>query len=262
MNKMLKTTVVGFMSVAVLTGVPCLMETKVEAADLQSRVASILNNEEQVKLAFYLDTDGYSNYDQKVIDDVVAAIQTKLPVYAKLAADTQLLGNFDLFREEKQNELLEKMAEENPTAYALMNQQNAGAPVQTMTPTMGPMGMMREMHTAGSYNGTGRAGKMPLSKKLLAEFLSTSSYDGLVIIRIDKVSEHMKANWNPLAMGANFKVEMDVTTRVFNKNSEAGYVFLDRQRVIGKVHGAFDSSIAVKRAVPQAIEKIGQIKVK
>ena len=120
------------------------------ASTFQQRIESIMNNEEQVNLVFYLDTDGYTNYEQKVIDELVKNIQAKLPVNAKLVSDSQFLGSFDLFREEKYDALLNQMYKDNP-AYAAMAVQ---------------------MGTVPNAMGAGGAPKVKVTEDVLAEFLT------------------------------------------------------------------------------------------
>ncbi len=59
----------------------------------------------------------------------------------------------------------------------------------------------------------------------------------------------------------NTKVEMDVTTRVFNKKSPKGYVFNNKQRVVGKVSGSWAPDTAARKAVPMAMKNINTIPV-
>ena len=56
---------------------------------------------------------------------------------------------------------------------------------------------------------------------------------------------------------------MDVTLRVFNKHSQKGYVFNNRQRVIGKSHAMMNDSTdrAARKAIPKALEKVKAITV-
>lgn len=235
------------------------------AASFTDRIQSIMNNEEQVKLAFYLDSEGYANYEQSVLDQLVQSISEKLPAYAKLHADSQFLGNLDLFREDKNNELMAKMAEENPTYAAILNQQNNTARMQGTSYS----GLYGAMYGGmyGTATGGGGTAKVPLTKEIIDEFLAKTDYDGMIIVRIDPIQTKVSTNYAGALLfggfgGTNTKVEMDVTLRVYNKQSEEGYVFSTRQRVVGKVHGQFAPDTAAKRALPQAMEKIDHIDVK
>ena len=214
------------------------------ASTFQQRIESIMNNEEQVNLVFYLDTDGYTNYEQKVIDELVKNIQAKLPVNAKLVSDSQFLGSFDLFREEKYDALLNQMYKDNP-AYAAVAVQ---------------------MGTVPNAMGAGGAPKVKVTEDVLAEFLKDSKYDGVMIVRVDKVQEKASINYTNAILfgfgGVNTKVEMDITMRVFNKNSDNKYVFTNRQRVVGKISGTWAPDTAAKRALPMALKEIDTITVK
>ncbi|MDY5044581.1 hypothetical protein [Phascolarctobacterium sp.] len=73
----------------------------------------------------------------------------------------------------------------------------------------------------------------------------------------------VKQNWNLWIGGINTKAELDVTLRVFNKHSQKGYVFNNRQRVIGKSHAMMNGSTdrAARKAIPKALEKVKSITV-
>ena len=188
-----------------------------------------------LKFAFYLDSDGHANYEQKVLDNVVKVLQSKLPANARLEADSQLLGDFDLYREEKYNEIMTKMYAEKPE-YAML-----------------------------TANTTPSGQKIQMTNEVIDQFLETTDYDGLVIVRIDKVQEKASVNYTNAILfgfgGVNTKVEMDVTTRVFNKHNPKGYVFNNRQRVVAKVHGTWASETASRKAIPMAMKNVKVIKV-
>lgn len=213
-------------------------------ATFQQRIASIMNDEEQVNLVFYLDADGYTAYEKKVVDTLVDNIQEKLPIYATLKCDSKFLGDFDLFREEKYDELLNQMYKDNPAYAAYAAQMNT-------VPTA--------MHAGG-------APKVKVTEELLGEYLKDTEYDGMVIVRVDQVQQKASTNYvNAILFGfggVNTKVEMDVTIRVFNKNSDNKYVFSNRQRVIGKISGTWAPDTAAKRALPMALKEIDTITVK
>lgn len=244
MNKMKKVALGLSIMTALSVGNVTSDVTAEAASTFQQRIESIMNNEEQVRLVFYLDTDGYTNYEQKVIDEIVKNIQDKLPVNAKLIADTQFLGNFDLFREEKYDALLNQMYKDNPAAAAMSAQ----------------MGVMP------NAMGAGGSPKVKVTEEVLGEFLKDSKYDGVVIVRVDKVQEKASVNYVNAVLfgfgGVNTKVEMDVTIRVFNKNSDNKYVFSNRQRVVGKISGTWAPDTAAKRALPMALKEIDTITVK
>ena len=202
-------------------------------ATINQRIASIMSNEKQIKLAFYLDADGHANYEQRVLDEITESIQTKLPLNAKLVGDTQFLANLDLYREEQYSQMLQTLAKDNP-AYAMMMSQN------------------------------GATNKMQLTTDVIHEFLETTDYDGIVIVRIDKVQEKAGINYTNAILfgfgGVNTKVEMDVTTRVYNKQKKA-YAFNNKQRVVGKVHGSWAPDTASRKAIPMALANIKTITV-
>lgn len=187
-------------------------------------------NIQQLRFAFYLDSEGHANFEQKVLDEVVASIQEKLPSYAIVQGDGQFLADLDLYRETKYDDLMMEMQEKNPQ-YAVL----------------------------GEYAESGK--KVKLTKPVLDEFLENSDYDGIVLARVDVAQ--VKQNWNIWVGGIDTKAELDVTIRVFNKHSNKGYVFNTRQRVIGKSHAmATDSTDrAARKAIPKALEKIKAITV-
>lgn len=187
-------------------------------------------NIKQLKFAFYLDSEGHANFEQKVLDEVVASIQEKLPTYATVQGDGQFLADLDLYRETKYDDLMAEMQEKNPQ-YAVL----------------------------GDYAESGK--KVKLTKPVLDEFLENSDYDGIILARVDVAQ--VKQNWNIWVGGIDTKAELDVTIRVFNKHATKGYVFNTRQRVIGKSHAmATDSTDrAARKAIPKALEKIQAITV-
>ena len=111
----------------------------------------------------------------------------------------------------------------------------------------------------GDYAESGK--KVKLTKLILDEFLKDSEYDGIVLARVDVAQ--VKQNWNLWIGGIDTKAELDVTLRVFNKHSQKGYVFNNRQRVIGKSHAMMNGSTdrAARKAIPKALEKVKSITV-
>ena len=180
--------------------------------------------------AFYLDSEGHANFEQKVLDEVVNSIQEKVPSYVTVQGDGQFLADLDLFRETKYDELMAQMQATNPQ-FAVM----------------------------GDYAESGK--KVKLTKPILDEFLKDSEYDGIVLARVDVAQ--VKQNWNLWIGGIDTKAELDVTLRVFNKHSQKGYVFNNRQRVIGKSHAMMNGSTdrAARKAIPKALEKVKSITV-
>lgn len=185
---------------------------------------------EPLKFAFYLDSEGHANFEQKVLDEVVAKIQEKMPTYVKVQGDGQFLADLDLYRETKYDDLMAEMQEKNPQFAVMLD-----------------------------YAESGR--KVKLTKGVLNDFLKDSEYDGLVIARVDVAQ--VKQNYNVWVGGIDTKAELDVTLRIFNKHSDKGYVFNNRQRVIGKSHAMMSDSTdrAARKAIPQALTKIKMITV-
>ncbi len=206
--------------------------TETSASSFKTRLQNMQyqDDSKHLKFAFYLDSEGHANFEQKVLDEVVRSIQAKVPSYVTVQGDGQFLADLDLYRETKYDDLMAEMQEKNPQ-YAVM----------------------------GDYAESGK--KVKLTKAILDEFLSTSEYDGIVIARVDVAQ--VKQNFNLWVGGVDTKAELDVTLRVFNKNSRNGYVFNNRQRVIGKSHAmATDSTDrAARKAIPQALAKINMITV-
>ena len=190
-------------------------------------------NHAPVNLVFYLDSEGHANYEERVLEEIIKTIQAKLPLYAKLHGDGQFLADFDLYREEKYDALVQQMQKTDPTYAAAASGDSAT--------------------------------KVKLSREIIDEFLKTTDYDGMVIMRIDKVQEKAGVNYTNAILfgigGVNTKVEMDVTTRVFNKKSPKGYVFNNKQRVVGKVSGSWAPDTASRKAVPLAMKNINVITV-
>ncbi|MBQ7673480.1 MAG: hypothetical protein IJT36_03025 [Alphaproteobacteria bacterium] len=191
-------------------------------------------NHAPLNFVFYLDSEGHANYEERVLDELIKTIQSKMPLYAKVKGDSQFLADFDLFREEKYDALMKEMQKSNP-GFAVM----------------------------GAYDESGR--KVKMTKEIIDEFLKTTDYDGMVILRIDKVQEKAGINYANAILfgfgGVNTKVEMDVTTRVYNKKSPKGYVFNNKQRVVGKVSGSWAPDTASRKAVPMAMKNISKITV-
>lgn len=219
------------MAIVMLFSATCFAQNA-QNGSFKERIQNIQQNADikQLKFAFYLDSEGHANFEQKVLDEIVASIQAKLPNYAVVEGDGQFLADLDLYRETKYDDLMMEMQEKNPQ-YAVL----------------------------GDYAESGK--KVKLTKPVLDEFLKDSDYDGLVLARIDVAQ--VKQNWNIWVGGVDTKAELDVTIRVFNKHSSKGYVFNTRQRVIGKSHAmATDSTDrAARKAIPKALEKIKAITV-
>lgn len=188
------------------------------------------NSMKKLNFVFYLDSEGGEAFEQKVLDEIVSNIQQKLPLNAALTADSQFLADFDLYRETKYDELLEKMQVTNP-----------------------------EFAVLGEYAETGK--KVKLTKTILDNYFSDSEYDGMVLVRIDVVNT--KATYNAWVGGIDTKAEMDITIRVYNKHTPKGYVFTTKQRVMGKSHATAGVSVqrAARKAIPQALNKINVINV-
>ena len=191
-------------------------------------------NHAPMSFVFYLDSETHANYEERVLNEIIKTIQEKMPMYAKLHSDGQFLADFDLFREEKYDALVKQMQQTNPQFAAL--------------------------GSAGD-----NATKVKLSREIIDEFLNTTNYDGMVIVRIDKVQEKAGVNYANAILfgigGTNTKVEMDVTTRVFNKKSPKGYTFNNKQRVVGKVSGSWAPDTASRKAIPMAMKNINIITV-
>lgn len=191
-------------------------------------------NHAPMNFVFYLDSETHANYEERVLEEIIKTIQAKMPIYAKLHGDGQFLADFDLFREEKYDALVKQMQQTNPQFAAL--------------------------GSAGD-----NATKVKLSREVIDEFLETTNYDGMVIMRIDKVQEKAGVNYTNAILfgfgGVNTKVEMDVTTRVFNKKSPKGYTFNNKQRVVGKVSGSWAPDTASRKAIPLAVKNINVITV-
>lgn len=213
------------------TSVRCFAESE-NKSSFKDRIQSIQQGagRNQLRFAFYLDSEGHANFEQKVLDEVVNSIQEKVPSYVTVQGDGQFLADLDLFRETKYDELMAQMKATNPQ-FAVM----------------------------GDYAESGK--KVKLTKPILDEFLKDSEYDGIVLARVDVAQ--VKQNWNLWIGGIDTKAELDVTLRVFNKHSQKGYVFNNRQRVIGKSHAMMNGSIdrAARKAIPKALEKVKSITV-
>ena len=202
------------------------------APTMKERVQRLQQNEavKQLNFAFYLDSEGHANFEQKTLDEIVASIQAKMPYYAAVKGDGQFLADLDLYRESKYDELMQKMQETKP-----------------------------EFAVLGNYDESGK--KIKLTKAVLDEYFADSEYDGLVLARIDVAQ--VKNSWNMWVGGIDTKAELDVTIRIYNKNSDKGYVFNNKQRVVGKSHAMPGDSTqrAARKAIPQALKNIEKITV-
>lgn len=191
-------------------------------------------NHDPMSFVFYLDADGHANYEENALEEIIKTVQSKMPLYAKLKADNQFEADFDLFREEKYDQLMKELQKTNPALA---------------------------MAEGNSESGK----KVKMSKEVIDEFLKTKDYDGMVMIRIDKVEERASVNYTNAILfgigGVNTKVEMDVVTRVFNKKQPQGYVFNNKQRVVGKVSGSWAPVTASRKAIPLAMKNIKSITV-
>lgn len=219
------------MCVMMLVSLTCFAAVE-RSVSFKERIQSIQqeSNDKHLKFAFYLDSEGHANFEQKVLDEVVSSIQAKVPYYAKIQGDGQFLADLDLYRETKYDELMAQMQATNPQ-FAVM----------------------------GNYSESGK--KVKLTKPILDEFFKNSDYDGLVLARVDVAQ--VKQNYNIWVGGIDTKAELDVTLRVYNKHSEKGYVFNNRQRVVGKSHAMMNISTdrAARKAIPKALEKVNAITV-
>lgn len=226
-----KFTVFLMMMVFMTTSITCFADAE-KKSSFKERIQSIQQDDgrQHLKFAFYLDSEGHANFEQKVLDEVVNSIQAKVPSYVTVQGDGQFLADLDLYRETKYDDLMAQMQANNPQ-YAVM----------------------------GDYAESGK--KVKLTKAILDEFLKDSEYDGIVLARVDVAQ--VKQNWNIWVGGIDTKAELDVTLRVFNKHSQKGYVFNNRQRVIGKSHAMMNDSTdrAARKAIPKALEKVKAITV-
>ena len=212
-------------------------ETKDKGGSVKEKLAqtqAVYANHDPMSFIFYLDSDGQANYEERALDEIIKMVQSKMPPYAKLKASSQFDADFDLFREEKYDQLMKEMQKTNPGIAVIEG-----------------------------YNESGRRIKM--SKEIIDEFLKTTDYDGMVFVRIDKVEERAGVNYTNAVLfgigGVNTKVEMDVVTRVFNKKKPNVYVFNNKQRVIGKVSGSWAPVTASRKAIPIAMKNINSITV-
>ncbi|WP_304240036.1 hypothetical protein [Phascolarctobacterium succinatutens] len=230
MKSLTKVLMMALTLTAMLFSTACYAQTG-EATSFKDRLQNIQENDgKQLKFAFYLDSEGHANFEQKVLDEIVASLQAKVPSYVTIQGDGQFLADLDLYRETKYDDLMAEMQEKNPQFAVL-----------------------------GDYAESGR--KVKLTKPILDEFFQNNKYDGLVLARIDVAQ--VKNSYNIWVGGIDTKAELDVTFRVFNKHSKAGYVFNNRQRVVGKSHAMMNTSEdrAARKAIPKALEKIQTIKV-
>ena len=237
---MLRKLIAGLLAILVIAFSSAVMaaeKDKNEQGSIKARLAettAAYANHEPMNFVFYLDADSHANYEEKVLDEIIKTIQAKMPLYAKLKADSQFEADFDLFREEKYDQLIKEMEKTNPA-----------------------------LAVAEGYSESGK--KVKMSKEVIDEFLKTKNYDGMVMIRIDKVEERASVNYTNAILfgigGVNTKVEMDVITRVFNKKNPQGYVFNNKQRVVGKVSGSWAPVTASRKAIPLAMKNIKSITV-
>ena len=237
---MLRKLIAGLLAVLVVAFAGTVMaaeKDKNEQGSIKARLAettAAYANHEPMNFVFYLDADGHANYEENVLAEIIKTIQSKMPLYAKLKADSQFEADFDLFREEKYDQLIKEMEKTNPA-----------------------------LAVAEGYSESGK--KVKMSKEVIDEFLKTKNYDDMVMIRIDKVEERASVNYTNAILfgigGVNTKVEMDVITRVFNKKNPQGYVFNNKQRVVGKVSGSWAPVTASRKAIPLAMKNIKSITV-
>ena len=236
---MMRKFIAGLLAMLVFAfaGVAVAAEAKEKEGSFKERLAqteAAYATHDPMSLVFYLDTDGQANYEENGLEEIIKTIQSKMPLYAKVKADSQFAADFDLFREEKYDQLVKEMAKTNPALVM-----------------------------AGGYGESGK--KVKISKEVIDEFLKTKNYDGMVMIRIDKVEERASVNYTNAILfgvgGVNTKVEMDVVTRVFNKKNPQGYVFNNKQRVVGKVSGSWAPVTASRKAIPLAMKNIKAITV-
>lgn len=204
-----------------------MMFSSVASASMAEKVSQMQSNAGPAKtVQIFIDSkDGTGNFEQKVLDTFVEQMKTVFPSNFTVLADNQFFANVDLYREDK----LEKLQQENAS-----NQM-----VAAMMPTA--------------------AYQLLLSREDWAKICNNTGTDYVMYIRIDKGNQKAKVNYTNAILfgfgGVNTQVEMDVTTRLFNK-AKADYTYLNRQRVTGKVHGDFAPDTAAKRALPKIIPNI------
>lgn len=230
MKSLTKIMMMALTLAAMLFSTACYAQTG-EATSFKERLQNIQENDgKHLNFAFYLDSEGHANFEQKVFDEIVVSLQAKVPAYVTIQGDGQFLADLDLYRETKYDDLMAEMQEKNPQFAVL-----------------------------GDYAESGR--KVKLTKPILDEFFQNNEYDGLVLARIDVAQ--VKNSYNIWVGGIDTKAELDVTFRVYNKHSKVGYVFNNRQRVVGKSHAMMNTSEdrAARKAIPKALEKIQTIKV-
>ncbi len=236
---MLRKIIAGILAILVIafSGVVLAAEAKDKGGSIKEKLAqtqAAYANHDPMTFVFYLDAEGHAYYEKNALEEIIKTIQSKMPLYAKLKADSQFEADFDLFREEKYDQIMKEMQKTNP-----------GVAV------------------AEGYSESDR--KVKMSKEVIDEFLKTKNYDGMVMVRIDKVEERASVNHTNAILfgigGVNTKVEMDVITRVFNKKNPANYVFNNKQRVVGKVSGSWAPVTASRKAIPIAMKNIKAITV-
>lgn len=154
MKSLTKVLMMALTLTAMLFSTACYAQTG-EATSFKDRLQNIQENDgKQLKFAFYLDSEGHANFEQKVLDEIVASLQAKVPSYVTIQGDGQFLADLDLYRETKYDDLMAEMQEKNPQFAVL-----------------------------GDYAESGR--KVKLTKPILDEFFQNNEYDGLVLARID-----------------------------------------------------------------------------
>ena len=85
------------MMVFMTTSITCFADAE-KKSSFKERIQSIQQDDgrQHLKFAFYLDSEGHANFEQKVLDEVVNSIQAKVPSYVTVQGDGQFLADLDL----------------------------------------------------------------------------------------------------------------------------------------------------------------------
>lgn len=99
---------------------------------LKERIQQIQTGTENSRLnfAFYLDSEGHENFEQKILDEIVKSIQEKVPYNVTVVPDGQFLADFDLYRETRYDELMEEMEATNPQFAVLGDYDESGRKIK------------------------------------------------------------------------------------------------------------------------------------
>ncbi|MDY5044580.1 MAG: hypothetical protein SPF10_01825 [Phascolarctobacterium sp.] len=119
------------------TSVRCFAESE-NKSSFKDRIQSIQQGagRNQLRFAFYLDSEGHANFEQKVLDEVVNSIQEKVPSYVTVQGDGQFLADLDLFRETKYDELMAQMQATNPQFAVMGDYAESGKKVKLTKPIL------------------------------------------------------------------------------------------------------------------------------